>query len=848
MSRLTAILTISLCGSSWLAGADFSSNWRYDGERIWIGPEYWANRLQDWRLRGSRAECVPASQNLGLRTLHLLSYRLEGGSHPCSLQVRMGGDPGEVAAQGVLLGVGGEGRDPRSAALVHNWPGVGGGLFLGLDADGRAVIRDNAFPSSGSGRAGEEGPLLAKAESNVNRLRVLLTITAEPVTSASMLLRVTATDDSGKSDVAITVPSSRIRGNVALAAVGSCWFADWRLSGPAVVQQPSADMGPIISTQHTLSRGVLKLTAQLAPVGARDATEATLQIKRAQVWRDVARAPVVTPGYTATFRVASWNDARDVPYRVRYQLADGTAAYWGGTIRRDPAVCAELVIAGFTGNHNSVHGLRIGGLRNWEVGMAFPHEDLTSRVAEHRPDLLFFSGDQIYEGASPTFADRKNLYLDYLYKWYLWCWAYRHLTRDIPTVCIPDDHDVYQGNLWGEGGRLTPGRDHHGGYVHPADFVRMVERTQTSHLPDPFDPTPVEQGIGVYYTSMTYGGVGFAILEDRKFKSGCARPEMPASKTGRPDHFNDPEFDTRDLDIAGVTLLGDRQLEFLDAWARDWQGEQMKVALSQTVFANLATHHGGGLKYLIADLDSNGWPQSGRNRALRALRKASAFHLCGDQHLATITHHGIERSGDAGWSFCVPSILNFYPRAYAPLARNSYERPLPEDFVGPRRDGFGNWIHVHAATNPGAPQSHAPAEIHDRMPGYGIVRLNKRSRTVAMECWPRHAQPGDPAARQYEGWPKTIHQHDNDGRLPSGYLPWLKFRGICDPVVEVTREEDGELLYAVRIQGRRFRPPIFGPGRYRVRISAQATPSSEVRTVSGLEPVIDSRASLELRF
>ena len=29
---------------------DFESQWPESLERIWIGPEYWANRLQDWRI------------------------------------------------------------------------------------------------------------------------------------------------------------------------------------------------------------------------------------------------------------------------------------------------------------------------------------------------------------------------------------------------------------------------------------------------------------------------------------------------------------------------------------------------------------------------------------------------------------------------------------------------------------------------------------------------------------------------------------------------------------------------------------------------------------------------------
>ena len=58
-----------------------------------------------------------------------------------------------------------------------------------------------------------------------------------------------------------------------------------------------------------------------------------------------------------------------------------------------------------------------------------------------------------------------------------------------------------------------------GGYKMPPEWVNMVQRTQTSHLPDPFDATAVEQGIGVYYCNMNYAGISFAIIEDRKFKS-----------------------------------------------------------------------------------------------------------------------------------------------------------------------------------------------------------------------------------------------------------------------------------------------------------------------------------------
>ena len=64
---------------------------------------------------------------------------------------------------------------------------------------------------------------------------------------------------------------------------------------------------------------------------------------------------------------------------------------------------------------------------------------------------------------------------------------------------------------------------------------------------------------------------------------------MPPSGTGRPDHFNDPDFDVAELDIPGVQLLGETQLEFIDEFARDWSGQDMKMAVSQTIFANMAS-------------------------------------------------------------------------------------------------------------------------------------------------------------------------------------------------------------------------------------------------------------------
>ena len=65
----------------------FQSYWELLPDRYWIGPEYWANRLQDWKLSNGRVECI--NNNSPKRTLHLLHRYLSG--RPSSLHMQVDG-------------------------------------------------------------------------------------------------------------------------------------------------------------------------------------------------------------------------------------------------------------------------------------------------------------------------------------------------------------------------------------------------------------------------------------------------------------------------------------------------------------------------------------------------------------------------------------------------------------------------------------------------------------------------------------------------------------------------------------------------------------------------------------
>lgn len=525
---------------------------------------------------------------------------------------------------------------------------------------------------------------------------------------------------------------------------------------------------------YTLHRGTLKMSAQLYPLFPDETRTVRLEVKRGGEWKEIAKAKVNDLGWSALFRIENWTDKKPVPYRVLH----GEKASFEGTVRPDPIDKDVIVVASMSCNSSRDRMGRPQYVRN---------------IKALDPDLLFFAGDQHYDHTEHTAG------------WIMWGTQFREIIRDRPVVTIPDDHDIGQGNLWGEGGiQAKSPAGNSGGYFYHHEYVKQVERCQTAHLPDAYDPKPIGRGIGVYFTSLNLGGVDFAILEDRKFKSG---PNGKIPKQGpRPDHIRNPKYDPKSVDQPGLVLLGERQLKFLNDWSDDWAGVQMKAALSQTPFAGAAHLHGGPKESnrLHADLDSNGWPQTGRNNALRAIRKGFAVHLAGDQHLATLLQHGIDEYNDGPWSLVSPAIVNtIYGRYWRPAdgkpgKHRAADSPLP--FTGQFLDGFHNKITMHAYANADEPENKG-----NRAAGFVIARFDKKQRTVTAECWPRDADLTKPGAKQFKGWPRVIKQVDNYNPPSWGKLAELSF-DKPNPVVQLIDEASGEVLYTLRINGKTFTP------------------------------------------
>lgn len=792
----------------------YQSSWQNKPNMPWLGEELWANRLQDWQIKNGSLSCNITGKN---RSVALLTHKIID-SFEMSVVVTIENLTPTPGVVGFQLNRRGPAADYRSAAIY------GRGIAAGINKKGQLVI----------GNQSSAVLLTPQQLSEAVELRL-------NANEATKEVRLVARNAAGETTGEFAATVADITGYVALLSnfdtpiqqefLGSATFKNWRVSGVGVVANFEQTYGPIFFAQYTVSNNTLKLSAQCAPTDL-STDKLVLSFFEAGEWREVLTESIDKTSRTASFRIPNWVKTEAIPYRLSYAMPlkngkEETYTY-AGQVAPQPNATDEIKLGLFSCNFD--HG--------------FPDGDLREKMLYHAIDAALFLGDQFYEGSGGFGVEVTTLprsVLDYLRKWYQFGWSYRDVFRNVPMISIPDDHDVYHGNVWGESGKaaLLSGdgyeRQDVGGYKMPAEWIKMVQHTQTNHLPDAFDPTPVLQNIPVYYTHWNWGPLSFAIIEDRKFKSAPQNIFPPEAQVAN-GFITNPDFKIGAFNTPpDGELLGKRQEAFLQDWVHDWRnGAQMKIMLSQTNFCTLATLPAGSIsdadvpslpipargEYLAGDaptqdMDSNGWPHNKRNEAVSIIRKGFTLHLAGDQHLASVVQYGVDEYDDAGFAFAGPALNNIWPRRWWPQVSADHE-PIQGKAknTGKFEDGFANKVTVHAVGNP-YQTGIEPAIIHDRATGYGIVRLKPASREITLECWPRFADPA--IGRQFDGWPITIKQEDNYGREAFGYLPAIKIMDYENAVVQVINQKTKETIYSLRISGDTFLPKVFEAGVYTVR-------------------------------
>ena len=814
MRSLTLTLALALSATI-LNADDYSLKSPSQVTRPWVAPEIWTTPMMDWQLNEGRVEITQGGRG---HDLQLLTHQMRAGNGSFQMSVRAGelldhAKEKSIGAVGFRFAITGAMPDEYRSGLFGSY-----GVNAGITTEGKLFIGAKISPENLNVTLLEDVRLDIKIDCKGSNASA--TITAKAGNGSGAVL----------GEFSAKVKSDPLIGNIGLFAgpidnqgqsnasrrAGAdgdyrFWFKDWSVSGDKIVAKPEQRFGPLLWSQYTVHDNIMKMTAHVAPVGPGENKVVILSIKEGSGWKAVRRGAIDPLSRTAQFRIEGWDSAKNADYRLSFDYATArgnVTDHWDGVIRRDPTNQKEIKLAALS----------------CMVDYAFPNQYISESVRAQNPDLVFFAGDQIYESVAGynvvrtnSEADVPRAALNYLQKYWLFGWSFREVLKDRPSVIIPDDHDVYQGNIWGKGGMAMPkdgSTSTTGGYNMHAKWVNMVHRTQISHLPDAYDPTPAKQGITVYHTELNVGGVSFAILADRMFKSapGDALDAPVPGGDGRIDHISHPEYDTRKLDKPGLTLLGKRQLDFLDHWTADWKNDKLKAVLSQTPLGSVATTHGGINGRLTADLDSNGWPQSGRNRALESIRRAHALMIHGDQHVGTLTHQGVDDWSDSGWSFAPPGIANGYKRLWDPIEPGKNRQPGFPEYTGEFLDGFQNKVNVWAVNN--RPDTINPnfklsddsmiTRLQGTGSGYGIIKFNTETLETTLENWgPDKNWTPNKNRGQYLGWPHTLTPQDQYGREAAAHLPNIKIPGQSSQKAnaQVLNETTREIEYTLPVSG-----------------------------------------------
>ena len=160
--------------------------------RTWLAPQYWANRLADWRLTNGRIEALTA--NAGGRTVGVLTRQLAAVNDAGAISVRTGTLATGPGFSGFVLGAGRGALDWRAAALVMGPSGQGGGLLATYDSDGNVRFREhtnetNPFTFAELAATGRTGPAPARTLGE----DVVLLLEINPATGGTFTLTLSAT-------------------------------------------------------------------------------------------------------------------------------------------------------------------------------------------------------------------------------------------------------------------------------------------------------------------------------------------------------------------------------------------------------------------------------------------------------------------------------------------------------------------------------------------------------------------------------------------------------------------------------------------------------------------------------
>lgn len=738
-------------------GVPYKAN--FSGQnRSWIGPHWWVNPSYDGSI-DSEQLVLTAAPN---RTAALLPYEIHTNQavSSFSIGVEMAFSPNYHKFNSVAAGF----RLGRKDNQIKNWR--------------RSVVAATEFfdvlyyPNTGVitfGSISKKVPEIEKNELLVSK-KISFNLLCKTQSGITRLVYCDLTLGNIEGTVNYSLHNmnsevSKFGGGIALLTNGPprslaekyvlafVKFSNFGLSGEMVRYFKRRTLGPILWTQYLPPQNkIIRLQTQMSYLPSPQRVSLAFRsINKKKTpsgfqyrWRTVSTVIMEGDSKTALFNFRmpfKYDNAEKIQYRVFHKF-NGKIYFWYGTITAFIPENKNPKVASFS----------------CDKGYLFPNIPLVKAIRKRKPDLLAFLGDQIYEdggvvgefGVARLLEPFETTIQDFLFKYTLFAWTFRTLMAKIPTILLLDDHDYYQPNIWGQGGKRISFTNttsfftwYDGGFIMSDRWLNTVERVYTGHLPrsslyNNITLSPVK--LKTYFTTFKFGSLDFIILEDRKFKSNPNNESVQ------------------------LQLLGEEQENYLKEWSTNWSDKstRMKVAFSQTIFCSAATHRDFSLRRDPFYTDSGAWPLEPRRRVVDYLTKARAFSMHGDQHLGVLlkNYANDEWNGNGQLAFMVPGIANGFPRAWWPGVKMASTSVLRgRDFTGRFKDDAGNAIEVLSVANPDfgrrsiLQNRYWSRTAYVKGSGWGLSVFNVAKRTVNVNLF----RIGGPIeGEMFRGFPKTM--------------------------------------------------------------------------------------------
>ena len=273
MKRLMFIVVIFLNLGVVLFSQGFEMKWS-GPERIWIGEETWANRLQDWKISNNELVCVVSDWN---RNLNLLTWRLSDreSDFSFSTDVRLLSSARSSRNWfGFRLASKGMFNDYRDDAIFGKGLDIGittnGEIFFDKPSEKYEKNAEGVYPylEEGvtlkvTGLAGDDAYTIRVSVYRLDNKELLVEQTYNNIAASGFY---------GSLALVSHFPESDSRDDESVA------FLNLSASGRKLVHYPERKFGPVLFAQHTLSRDVLKMSAQLPPMGKGDSRYVSLEL------------------------------------------------------------------------------------------------------------------------------------------------------------------------------------------------------------------------------------------------------------------------------------------------------------------------------------------------------------------------------------------------------------------------------------------------------------------------------------------------------------------------------------------------------------------------------------------